>query len=96
MRFSHAHCPDGPCSTLLSHGCILEAALAMGMVAAGRGGEGVQSIHPKDRGAGRGLQLPGATSRVSQQSHRLPDLLQHHRTLHLPVTVMSAKNKINL
>lgn len=62
----------------------------------GGGGEGVQSIHPKDRGAGRGLQLPGATSRVSQQSHRLPDLLQHHRTLHLPVTVMSAKNKINL
>lgn len=29
-RFSHKHCPDGLCNTLLSQGCVLEAASSEG------------------------------------------------------------------
>lgn len=39
--FRHILCPDGLSNTLLSQGCVLGAALTMGMV---------QNVHSKDRG----------------------------------------------
>ena len=66
--FRHIHRPDGLSNTLLSQGCVLGAALTMGMVG--------RMFILRTEEEMRSLWLPGSSSWVNQQLCPLRDLFQ--------------------